>query len=92
LWRVQVKYVNGKPSCSTGAVIAKLAYETRHRRNIYTYNSTEVDALVVYIPKIDRLCWFSNEIFVGKHVLCIRLKTALNGQKSHIIYANDYFW
>lgn len=35
LWRVQVKYANGTPSSSTGAVIAKLAYETRHRHYLH---------------------------------------------------------
>lgn len=92
LWRVQVKYANGNPPCSSGAVIAKLAYETRHRKNTYTYNSIEVDALVEYIPKIDKLCWFPCEVFVGKKILCIRLESSLNGQKKRITYANDYFW
>jgi hypothetical protein len=92
IWRVQVKYANGTPSHSSGSVIAKLAYETRQRRMTYTYKESEVDALVVYIPKIDKLCWFPCEVFVGKQVLCVRLEPSLNGQKSRIIQASDYFW
>ncbi len=92
LWRVQVKYANGVPANSVGAVIVKLAYETRHRKHIYTYHEDEVDALIVYIPKIDRLCWFPCEAFVGKNVLCVRIDPPLNGQKSKIFLASDYFW
>lgn len=92
LWRVQIKYANGTSSHTTGSVIAKLAYETRRRRKTYTYSEDEVDALVVYIPKIDKLCWFPCEAFVGKKILSIRLEPPLNGQKTKIFYAHDYFW
>ena len=92
LWRVQVKYANGVSSHTSGSVVAKLAYETRQRRSTYTYNESEVDALIVYIPKIDKLCWFPCQAFVGKKVFSIRLDPPLNGQKTKIYYAHDYFW
>ncbi|MFH1244417.1 MAG: group I intron-associated PD-(D/E)XK endonuclease [bacterium] len=92
LWRVQVKYANGKPANAIGSVIVKLAYETRQRRHVYTYSECEVDALVVYIPKIDKLCWFPCTAFVGKKILCVRIEPSLNNQKSKIYYAHDYFW
>jgi hypothetical protein len=92
LWRVQVKYANGSLSNSTGSVRVKLAYETRGRRRIYTYNEQEVDALVVYIPKVDKLCWLPCELFVGKKALCLRLEPTLNRQTNRVIYAKDYFW
>lgn len=92
LWRVQVKYANGMLANSSGSVRVKLAYETRGRKHIYTYNSDEVDALIVYIPKIDRLCWLPCDLFVEKKALSIRLDPPLNRQKSRVIYAKDYFW
>ena len=92
LWRVQVKYANGVPAKSQGAVVVKLAYETRQRRHIYTYHEDEVDSLVVYIPKTDQLCWFPCHVFVGKKVLCVRLGPPLNDQKAKIFLANDYLW
>jgi hypothetical protein len=92
LWRVQVKYANGRSMHSSGSVTANLAYETRHRRNVITYNESEVDALIVYVPKLDKLCWFPCEAFVGKKELSIRLDPPLNGQKTKIYYAHDYFW
>lgn len=92
LWRVQVKYANGKPSNTDGSVLAKLVYETRHRRQSITYNNQEVDALIVYIPKIDKLCWFPPDVFVGKKRLAIRISKSINGQKKKIYYADDYLW
>lgn len=92
LWRVQVKYANGIHKGTSGSVVAKLAYETRGRRHIYTYQTDEVDALVVYIPKLDKLCWFPADVFIGKKELSIRIDPPLNGQKTRIYYTSDYFW
>lgn len=92
LWRVQVKSTNRVVSHCKGAVSVNLLYETRHRQHIYTYNEREVDALVVYVPSIDKLCWFPLRVFVNKTALSIRLDSPLNGQKNGIIYAKDYFW
>lgn len=89
--RVQVKYADGKPSRSSGAVIVKLAYENRRKR-VYTYQANEIDALIVYIPKIDRLCLFPHRVFVGKRNLCIRLEDSRNNQTKGIILARDYYW
>ncbi len=92
LWRVQVKYANRKPHHSTGAITAQLTYETRNRRKIVTYNSSEVDALVVYLPKIDKLCWFPTDVFVGKRGLNVRIEPPKNSQTKKIILASSYFW
>ena len=92
LWRVQVMYADGTPTASSGSVIAKLAYETRQRRKIYTYSADEVDALIVYIPRIDKLCWFPIEVFADKKALCIRIEPPLNAQRTKINMASDYYW
>jgi len=91
LTRIQVKYANGNPSYSEGAVIAKLEYENR-TKTVFTYKKHEVDGLIVYIPKIERLCYFPNKLFVGKKKLQIRLNKPKNNQKKGIILAKDYFW
>lgn len=91
LSRIQIKYANGKSKNSSGNVVVKLEYENR-KKQFYTYNETEVDALVVYIPEIDRLCYFPKLVFVGKRKLSIRLKPSKNNQKKGIILANKYIW
>ncbi len=91
LLRVQIKYADGIPSSSSGAIVVKLAYENRQKK-VYTYSACEVDALIVYLPQIDKLCFFLPEIFEGKRNLNIRIKSAKNNQKTGVIYAKDYYW
>lgn len=89
--RVQIKYANGKSKNSTGNVVVKLEYENR-KKQFYTYNDSEVDALVVYIPEIDKLCYFPKPVFVGKRKLSIRIKPAKNNQEKGVILAKKYIW
>lgn len=91
LWRVQVKYANGKPSNSDGSVVVKLEYNDRTKHS-YTYNALEIDALVVYLPKIDKLCWFPPNVYVGKKRLSIRVDKPKNGQVKHLVVADKYYW
>ncbi len=91
LSRIQVKYGDGKSSNSQGAIVVKLDYENRKKEN-FTYQKSEVDGLIVYIPKIDRLCYFPLEIFEGKRKLTIRLEKPKINQLKRIIFAKDYIW
>lgn len=91
LSRLQVKYANGKPSNTTGAVVVKLEYMDR-RKNIYTYQNNEVDGLIVYIPKLDKLCFFPKTVFVGKKKLNVRISKSKNNQKKGVVAAEDYYW
>ncbi len=91
LKRVQVKYGDGKSSNSQGAIVVKLDYENRRKDN-FTYKSSEVDLLVVYIPKIDKLCSFPLEIFEGKRKLTIRIEKPKINLVKGIIFAKDYYW
>ena len=91
LWRVQVKYADGKATHTSGSVIVKLEYNDRTHHS-YTYTREEIDALVVYIPKIGKLCWLSPEVYVGKKRLHIRIERPMNNQRNKVILASDYFW
>ena len=84
LCRIQVKYANGKPSHGQGVVVVKLDYEDRQKK-FFTYQKQEVDALVVYIPKIDRLCFFPSKLFIGKRKLYIRLQKTKTKQIKRVI-------
>lgn len=91
LKRIQIKYADAKLSNSTGAVAVKLAYQNR-KRQVFTYKSSEIDGLVVYIPKIDKLCFLPPNLFLGKARITIRYCGSKNNQKQGIIYAEDYLW
>jgi len=69
----------------------KLDYENR-RKKVYTYNEGEVDVLIVYIPEVEKLCYFPKKVFIGKRKLSIRLEKAKNKQIKKIVAAEDYYW
>lgn len=91
LMKIQVKYADGKMSNSDGSVRVKLEYNDR-KRNVYTYQKGEIDGLIVYIPKIDRLCFLPQDIYIGKRNLCIRIKPSKNHQSKGVLFAKDYLW
>jgi hypothetical protein len=85
-YRAQVKYAGGKSPRSQGAVRLDL----RKRKRCYTRE--EVDVLLVYLPAIDKVCWFSAELFHNRTGLFVRLQPALNGQKMKCLMAVDFVW
>src|SRR5215813_6838690 len=90
LYRAQVKYADGKLG-STGAVYVNLRKQIKKNKNC-PYNGSEDDVLVVYVPKIDKVCWFGPEVFCGKQGLAIRISPAKNGQIKGCLAADDYLW
>ncbi len=91
LQRIQVKYADGKSTNTDGSIVVKLEYIGR-QNDLHTYKNEEVDALVVYIPKLGKLCFLPKNVFIGKRKLSIRIKEAKNNQKKGIIAAEDYYW
>ena len=101
LYRVQVKYSNGKSSNSEGVVCVGLRKFTgddlrrsaEYRRlPIRMYTKDEIDVLVVYIPLLDKLCWFGADIFETKANIMIRYDPPKNGQKKGLTLVHDYVW
>src|SRR5437867_13219105 len=91
LYRAQVKYANGKFHRTTGAVQVNLRKQIKKDKN-HPYDASEIDALVVYVPKIDKVCWFGPEIFSGRQGLAIRIAPTKSGRVKGCIAAEDYLW
>jgi PD-(D/E)XK endonuclease len=91
LYRAQIKYADGKLGYTTGAVYLNLRKQIKKNKN-FPYNESEVDVLVVYVPKIDKVCWFGPEVFCGKQGLAIRISPTKNGQIKGCLAAEDYLW
>jgi hypothetical protein len=91
--KAQVKYADGGSSHSSGAVTVHLRhwkgneeYQTR------TYQAGDVDVLLVYLPKIDKVVRFSPDQFCGKRILTIRLEPAKSGRKAGVWFADQMTW
>src|SRR5579884_3351443 len=63
LYRTQVKYAGGVSKKCQGVSVVSLNKGDHGER---TYTSDEIDVLLVYVPAVDKLCWFGPEIFHGK--------------------------
>ena len=94
LYRVQVKYADAKsPKQASGVIPVGLKkWRTDGRPPIWHYSATEVDAVLVYVRKIDQILWFGPEVFEGRQMLFIRIEPARNGQQKGCLMASDYVW
>jgi hypothetical protein len=86
LYRAQVKYADSKSPTSQGVIRVDL----RRRKRCYT--KEEIDVLLVYVPQIDKVCWFGPEFFDNKVGLQLRIAPTLNGQKAGCRMVDDYIW
>src|SRR5262249_38576397 len=86
LYRAQVKYADGKAQNSVGAI--SLHLQRRKKR----YRQDEIDVLLAYLPQIDKICWFGQEIFDDRTSIYLRLTPSKNGQKKGCWMVADYIW
>lgn len=92
LYRVQIKLANGISKKSSNVVTVGLQQVSRSGKVISGYSNKEIDAIVVYIPAINQICWFPPEIWLNKSMLQIRLGATKNGQKKGCLFAEDFIW
>ncbi|HEX8649476.1 MAG TPA: group I intron-associated PD-(D/E)XK endonuclease [Pyrinomonadaceae bacterium] len=91
LYRAQIKYSNCWAVNCSGAIAVRLKSNVGQGA-ARCYAEDEVDALLVYIPSIDRICFFPQEVFCGKAQLHIRLLPSRNGQQKGCVLAQDFLW
>lgn len=90
-YRAQVKYADGKHKNTDGAVQVNLRKQIRKNRNC-PYHDDEIDALLIYVPKIDKICWFGPEIFHGKQNLSIRITPTKSGRVKGCVALDNFVW
>ncbi|MGH7170820.1 MAG: group I intron-associated PD-(D/E)XK endonuclease [Gemmataceae bacterium] len=94
LYRAQVKYAGRtSPRQCRGAVPLGLRKWRNGGRSVtLCYTASEIDALLVYVRKIDNILWLGPEIFDGRKNLQIRLEPCRNNQMKGCLMAADYIW
>lgn len=94
LYRTQVKYAGGAcPKQCRGVVSVGLSKWRNGGRSVTPYyTASEIDALLVYVRKIDKILWFGPEVFDGRTRLHIRLETSRDNQRKGCLMAADYIW
>jgi PD-(D/E)XK endonuclease len=86
IYRAQVKYADGKAQHSVGAI--SLHLQRRKKR----YRHDEIDVLLAYLPQLDKICWFGQEVFHNRTSIYLRLTPTKSGQKKGCWMVDDYFW
>lgn len=93
LVRAQVKYADAKITNASGSVYLNLRKVTRgNKPGKQFYTAEEIDVLLVYLPKIDRILWLKAEHFHCKSAIAIRFEPTKNNQSKGCLMAQDYFW
>lgn len=92
LKKIQVKYCDYIQNTSNGAVQLHLSKKSINGVERPYYTKDEVDAIVVYIKPIDKLCYLPIDIIENKKYISLRYKDSKNNQKKGIYNCSDYFW
>jgi hypothetical protein len=94
LYRAQVKYAGGSsPRQCQGVVPVGLSkWRNDGRAIIPCYTEAEIDLLLVYVRKIDKILWIGPEVFDGRTKLYIRIEPTRNNQSKGCLMAADYVW
>lgn len=89
LYRAQIKYAGGVHVGAPGIARVTLTKGARGERR---YTSEEVDVLLVYVPIVDKICWFGPEIWHNRTGLYIRYAPSRNSQSKGCIMLEGYVW
>lgn len=92
LHRVQIKYADSKPSNSEGAVQAGIGKAGTKHGSHKPYTNKDIDAIVVYVPKVNKICWLPPDVWSGKKNLQLRYVKSKNNQTKGIRLVDDYVW
>lgn len=99
LHRAQVKYANGKTGHSQGAVVAGLRKNQGDGRNLKycrskmkTYTKDEIDVVILFVPQVNKLCWFGPKHFHNKTSISVRYQPPQNGIKKGFNRIVDFEW
>lgn len=92
LHRVQVKYADGKPAHGDGAIVVSLGRRIGKGFRHALYSRKEIEAVLVFVPKIQQVLWISPIIFEKKRTLYLRFEGAKNGQIKGLNLASAMVW
>lgn len=93
-YRTQVKYAGGSSlkNCPGVVLVGLRKWRNDGRAVIPYYTAEEIDLLLVYVRKLDRILWFGPEVFDRRPMLRVRIEPARNNQSKGCLMAADYVW
>ncbi len=92
LFRVQVKYAGGKGRGNGTVNVGLRRWAGDKSRKTRNYRKHEVDAILVYLPSIDRVCWLGPEMFENKPAILLRVEPPSKKRTKSMNFASDLVW
>lgn len=94
LHRVQVKYCDATQSRGSGCMAVGLRKRNggKSSKESRLYTAKEVDAVVVYFPRLGKLAWLPRTLWENKAEVNLRISPSLNNQKKGIRLLEDFVW
>ena len=92
LQKVQVKYAGSKQTVSSGSCVVDFRKKSINGKERKFYSKDEIDAVLVYLPEIDKICYFPIDFIENKSALTIRYEKPKNNQIKGVIFSDDYLW
>lgn len=90
LWRVQVKYSDCEIDGLIRTSFTKNSFNTKEIKKSRKYSKYEIDVIIIYSPKLDKLFWITD--FDNKTGISLRYSETKNGQIKNVKYTRDYEW
>lgn len=88
--RIQVKYCNAiSESSSIQIPFYKCYYKKDSKHLIKTYSRDEIDLILVYLPKYNKILSFNEKIFHNRNAISIEFEN--KERKTHNKYENHWF-
>jgi len=91
-FKAQVKYTDHEPTQSDNAIIVSLTKQTRNTGKRKRYTKEEVDVVLAYIPKMDKILWIGPDLFDNKATLTFRMAPSKNNQTTGTRNISDFVW
>lgn len=91
LYKVQVRWADHYASNTDGAVQCHLRRIGRGGEYVKSFKPSEVDAVVFYLPSIDKLVWLSKEHFEGKSAINMRVAPPKKKDRRCFL-VEDFVW
>lgn len=92
LYRAQIKYCDRRGGSDGAIQIELTSYHRSGKLSSSGYTADEIDILLLYVPRWDKILWLGPEIFLGRQAIQIRLELSKNGQTKGCLFAKDYIW
>lgn len=90
LYKAQVKYCDSQINEAYSVSLTK--HSGGYNRKLYRYSSTEIDCVLVYLPKEEKILWLPPSLWENKSSVSLRTSPSKNGQKKGINLVDDFVW